>query len=68
MSMIDETITELSSGIAKAHDALKRELAKLRTGRANPALLLRIRASMTPDKQLEIRGSTRPLRFNSISS
>jgi ribosome recycling factor len=42
-SMIDETLGELRSGITKAQDALKRELAKLRTGRANPALLEGIR-------------------------
>ena len=43
MSMIDDVMGELRSGIAKAHDALKRELSKLRTGRANPALLEGIR-------------------------
>lgn len=43
MSMIDDIIGELRSGIGKAHDQLKRELAKLRTGRANPALLEGIR-------------------------
>ncbi len=41
--MIDETIQELQSGIAKAHDALKRDLAKLRTGRASPDMLDSIR-------------------------
>lgn len=39
MSMIDEVISELSSGIGKAHEALKRDLAKLRTGRAHAGML-----------------------------
>ena len=37
--MIEETLEELRSGIEKAQDALKRDLAKLRTGRAHPAML-----------------------------
>jgi ribosome recycling factor len=41
--MVDETLEDLKNSIVKAHDALKRELAKLRTGRANPALLDSIR-------------------------
>lgn len=41
--MIDETLEDLKGSIAKAHEALKRELAKLRTGRAHPSLLESIR-------------------------
>ncbi len=41
--MIDDAHKELASSIAKAHDALKRELAKLRAGRANTSLLESIR-------------------------
>jgi ribosome recycling factor len=41
--MIDEVILELQSSIDKAHDALKRELSKLRTGRAHPGMLDTIR-------------------------
>jgi ribosome recycling factor len=41
--MIDETIQELQAGIAKAHDALKRDLGKLRTGRASADMLESIR-------------------------
>jgi ribosome recycling factor len=37
--MIEETLQELRDAIDRAHDALKRELSKLRTGRANSALL-----------------------------
>lgn len=50
MSMVNETLDELRSAIAKAHDALKREMGKLRTGRANPALLdsIRVEAYGTP--------------------
>jgi ribosome recycling factor len=54
--MVDETLEDLKNSIAKAHDALKRELAKLRTGRANPALLDSIRVdaygSPTPISQM----------------
>jgi len=41
--MLDEVQRELVSGIGKAHEALKRELSKLRAGRANAALLDGIR-------------------------
>jgi ribosome recycling factor len=37
--MVDDILKDLDGGIAKAIDALKRELAKVRTGRANLALL-----------------------------
>jgi ribosome recycling factor len=37
--MLDEVISELENGIEKAHAALKRDLAKLRTGRAHAAML-----------------------------
>ncbi len=39
MSMINDVQKELASSIGKAHEALKRELTKLRAGRANPNLL-----------------------------
>src|SRR4249920_852038 len=41
--MITETLDELKTGIGKAHEALKRELSRLRTGRATPELLDSIR-------------------------
>jgi ribosome recycling factor len=41
--MIAETLEDLKGNIAKAHDALKRELTKIRTGRAHPSLLESIR-------------------------
>ncbi len=37
--MLDDIHKELVAAIAKAHDVLKRDLAKLRAGRANPSLL-----------------------------
>ena len=37
--MIDDVLKELQTSIVKAHEALKRELSKLRTGRANAAML-----------------------------
>jgi ribosome recycling factor len=39
MSMLDDVHKELVSAIGKAHEALKRELAKLRAGRATTSLL-----------------------------
>ncbi len=41
--MTEDVLTELASAITKAHEALKRELAKLRTGRANSGMLDGIR-------------------------
>ena len=37
--MIEEVITELKSAVEKAKDSLKRELTKLRTGRAHAGML-----------------------------
>jgi len=39
MGMIEDTLAELRSGIEKAKEALKRELSKLRTGRAHAGML-----------------------------
>src|SRR5258708_6260831 len=54
--MVDDVLTELDGGIAKSHDSLKRELAKVRTGRANLALLDGVRVdyygTMTPLNQV----------------
>jgi ribosome recycling factor len=41
--MIDEVLSELKAGIEKAKDALRRDLSKLRTGRAHPGMLDSIR-------------------------
>jgi ribosome recycling factor len=41
--MIDDVLSELKAGIEKAKDALRRDLAKLRTGRAHPGMLDSIR-------------------------
>lgn len=41
--MDDEVLEELQDAIGKAHEALKRELAKLRTGRAHPSMLDSVR-------------------------
>ena len=54
--MIDEVHKDLIGSIAKAQDALKRELSKLRAGRATPSLLDGILVdyygSMTPLAQM----------------
>jgi ribosome recycling factor len=54
--MLDDVHKELQSSIAKAHDVLKRDLAKLRAGRANSNLLDGIRVdyygTMTPLAQM----------------
>jgi len=54
--MLTETLEELSGSIEKAHEALKRDLAKIRAGRATPAILAGVRVdysgSPTPLKQL----------------
>lgn len=54
--MVGDTIEELKSALAKAHESLKRELAKIRTGRAHPSILDSVRVeaygSPTPLSQL----------------
>lgn len=54
--MLEEVHKELLSGVAKAQDALKRELLKLRAGRASPNLLDGIRVdyygTQTPLSQM----------------
>ena len=37
--MLAETLEELGGAIEKAHESLKRDLAKIRAGRANPPIL-----------------------------
>ncbi|GAC1541833.1 MAG: ribosome recycling factor [Polyangiales bacterium] len=41
--MIDDVLKDLQVSIGKAHDALKRDLTKLRTGRANAGMLEGVR-------------------------
>ncbi len=41
--MIDEVLSELTDGVDKSLDALRRELSKVRTGRAHPSILDRVR-------------------------
>ena len=53
MSMIDDVFSDLKSSIGKAHEALRRELGKVRTGRANAAMLETVR--------VEYYGQTTPL-------
>jgi ribosome recycling factor len=54
--MLDDVNKELVSSIAKAHDVLRRDLAKLRAGRANASLLDGVRVdyygTMTPLAQM----------------
>ena len=54
--MLAETLEELGASIDRAHESLKRDLAKIRAGRANPGILdgLRINyyGTPTPLKQL----------------
>src|SRR5690606_36774149 len=54
--MLDETLEDVKSNIEKAHDSLRRELAKIRTGRANPDILDSVRVEYygtpTPLKQM----------------
>ncbi|MCA9529618.1 MAG: ribosome recycling factor [Myxococcales bacterium] len=54
--MLDETLQDLESAIDKAKTSLRRALAKIRTGRANPDILDAVRVdyygSPTPLRQL----------------
>ena len=62
--MIDEALQELQASIDKAHEALRRELARIRTGRANPDLLDSIRVDYygtpTPITQMANVGVPEP--------
>jgi ribosome recycling factor len=51
--MIDDVLAELRKGIDSAKEALKRDLAKLRTGRAHPSMLDSLR--------VDYYGQTTPL-------
>lgn len=54
--MLNEILEELHDAIERAHESLKRDLAKIRAGRANPGILDGLRVeyygSPTPLKQL----------------
>jgi ribosome recycling factor len=54
--MLAETLEELGAAMSKAHESLKRDLARIRAGRANPAVLDGVRVDYygtpTPLKQL----------------
>lgn len=62
--MIEEIHQDLETAIDSAHEALKRELSRLRTGRANPALLDSVRVeyygSLTPIAQMANVGVPEP--------
>jgi len=54
--MLDEMLSDLKVSIGKAHEALKRDLAKVRTGRAHAGLLDAVRVdyygTLTPIAQM----------------
>ena len=62
--MIDDILSELKASNEKAKDALKRELSKLRTGRAHPAMLDMLRVDYygqsTPIAQMASVGVPEP--------
>lgn len=64
MAMIDDILGELRDAGEKAKEALKRELAKLRTGRANPGMLDSLRVDyygqQTPIAQMATVGVPEP--------
>jgi ribosome recycling factor len=62
--MIEEVLTELSASISKAQEAMKRDLSKLRTGRAHPGMLDSLRVdyygATTPLSQMATVSSPEP--------
>lgn len=60
--MIEETLQELRDSIGKAHEALRRELSRLRTGRASADLLDSIRVDYygTPTPVAQMASVTIP--------
>lgn len=59
--MIDDVLGDLNASIEKTLDALRRDLAKVRTGRAHPSILDRVRVdyygTQTPISQMANIGS-----------
>lgn len=43
MGMIEDTLADLKASISKAHDSLRKDMSRIRTGRATPELLDSIR-------------------------
>jgi len=62
--MVNDIIKDLDGGIAKAHDSLKRELAKVRTGRASLALVDGVRVDYygTPTPLNQVASLSTPTR------
>jgi ribosome recycling factor len=62
--MIDEVFSAMKDGVAKAQEALRANLGRIRTGRANAALLDTVRVdyygSMTPLNQLATVSTPEP--------
>lgn len=62
--MIDDALSELAQSMEKAHAALRRDLAKLRTGRAHPSMLDGVRVDYygqaTPLSQMATIGVPEP--------
>lgn len=62
--MIEEVLGELTESVQKAHASLKRELAKLRTGRAHPSMLDSLRVDYygqaTPISQMAAVNAPEP--------
>ena len=60
--MVDDIIKELDGGIAKALESLKRDLGKVRTGRANLALLDNVRVDYygTPTPVAQVASLSTP--------
>ncbi len=59
--MVNDIVKDLENSIAKAHDSLRKELAKVRTGRANLAILDGVR--------VDYYGTPTPLnQVSSVSS
>src|SRR5260370_40456064 len=60
--MVNDILKDLEAGIAKAQDSLKKELAKVRTGRANLALLDGVRVDYygTPTRLNQVASCSTP--------
>jgi len=62
--MIDDILSETSKKMGKAIDAMKRELATIRTGRATPAIVDHIKVDYygvpTPLNQIATHGESNP--------
>ena len=69
--MLDEIIEEVKEGMEKAIEALRRDLASIRTGRASTAMLDNVKVeyygNMTPLNQMSTISVPEPVSYTHLT-